>query len=80
MHVRPNDRGCITTLLRFVSVSSLVLRNILTRSETKRRITVVVGGEVSPGEIPLALRLLPFLPAPKLTLAERRTLLPTIEN
>jgi hypothetical protein len=78
MQVRPNDRGCVSTLLPFGSVSRLVSSNILNRSETMRSITVVVGGEVSPGEIPVILRAPPFPPAPKLTVAERRTLLPII--
>ena len=56
------------------------LKKHLIRSETMRRVTVLVGDEVSPVEIPVALRAPSISTGPQLTLAERRTVFPIIEN
>jgi hypothetical protein len=78
MQVRPNDRGCVSTLLPFGSVGRGLKKHLNSirdeakdHSRSRRRVCRRVEFQSPSG-------LLPFHPVPKLTLAERRTLLPRL--
>jgi hypothetical protein len=69
--VRPKDRSWLGNFFPFGSGRPMVSKNILTRSGTNLRVTVV-GGEVSPGEIPVALRAPSISPGPLTSFWPRR--------
>lgn len=68
MQERPNDRSCVSTLLPFGSVGRGLKKHL---NSIRRRVCRRVEFQSPSG-------LLPFLPVPKLTLAEKRTLLPRL--
>ncbi len=56
MHREASDRSWVSILLSVRICEAWSQETFLIRSGTKPRITAVVGREVSPGEIPVALR------------------------
>ena len=65
MQSEAQDKNWVSTPLPFGSVTRGLQKPSLNRSWTKLRLTVVVGGEASPGEIPVALRAPSISPGPQ---------------
>jgi len=65
MQSEAQDKNWVSTPLPFGSVTRGLQKPSLNRSWTKLRLTVVVGGEASPGEIPVALRAPSISPDPQ---------------